>query len=151
MIGVSRTRLQLVHAVQTSDPWDASRLGSPVVPLSSDGMRPGRSGVVHSDLDAVTHCTTLSRASNPEYAEAGSTGQAGVRQVTVWVVFAANVKRATRQQLAELVQLLVERIKANGRKVDPESFEWTPPARPFFGEAAFVWRPRTDSNRRRQP
>ena len=73
MIGVSRTRLQLVHAVQTSDPWDASRLGSPVVPLSSDGMRPGRSGVVHSDLDAVTHCTTLSRASNQE--EAPTTGQ----------------------------------------------------------------------------
>ena len=77
----------------------------------------------------ATRCTTLSRASNPEYAEAGSTGQAGVRQVTVWVVFAANVKRATRQHLAEVVQPLVERVPAKGRTVDPESIEWTPLAR----------------------
>ena len=69
----------------------------------------------------------------------------------VMVTMAENVEKATRPQLQDLVQLLVERVKAVGRIVDPESIEWTPPARPFFGEAAWVWRPRTDSNRRRQP
>ena len=51
------------------------------------------------------------------------------------------------RQLAEMVQLHVERVPARGRTVDPESTEWTPPARAFYGEAAWVWRPRTDSNR----
>ena len=50
----------------------------------------------------------------------------------VMVTMAENVERATRPQLADLVQLLVERVKARGRTVDPESIEWTPPARPFF-------------------
>jgi hypothetical protein len=69
----------------------------------------------------------------------------------VMVTMAENVDRATRPQLAELVQLLVERVEAKGRTVDPESIESTPPARPFFQPAALLWRPRTDSNRRRQP
>jgi hypothetical protein len=69
----------------------------------------------------------------------------------VMVAMAENVGRATRPQLAELVQLLVERVQASGRTVDPASIEWTPPARPFFEEAAWVVRPRTDSNRRRRP
>ncbi len=73
------------------------------------------------------------------------------RNRNVMVTMAENVARATRPQLQELVQLLVERVKAEGRTVHPESIEWTPPARPFFREAAWVWRPRTDSNRRRRP
>ena len=55
------------------------------------------------------------------------------------------------REVAELVQLLVERVQANGPAVAPESIEWTPPARPFFEESALLWRPRTDSNRRRAP
>ena len=69
----------------------------------------------------------------------------------VMVTMAENIERATRTQLAELVQLLVERVHASGRTVDPATIEWAPPARPLFGEAALVWRPRTDSNRRRRP
>jgi hypothetical protein len=56
----------------------------------------------------------------------------------VMVTMAENVEKATRPQLAELVQLHVERVKAEGRTVDPKSIEWTPPARPLFGEAAWV-------------
>ncbi len=73
------------------------------------------------------------------------------RNRRVMVTMAKNVDRATRPQLAELVQLLVAQVQAKGRTVDPESIEWTPPARPFFEPAALVWRPRTDSNRRRRP
>ena len=69
----------------------------------------------------------------------------------VMVTMAEKVENATRPQLAELVQLLVERVQASGRTVDPASIEWTPPARPFFEPAALLWRPRTDSNRRRRP
>jgi hypothetical protein len=69
----------------------------------------------------------------------------------VIVTMAGNVDRATPPQLAELVQLLVERVLATGRTVEPKSIEWTPPARPFFDEGALLKRPRTDSNRRRQP
>ncbi len=69
----------------------------------------------------------------------------------VMVTMAANIERATRPQLTELIQLLVERVTASGFAVDPESIEWTPPARPFFEPAAWLWRPRTDSNRRRRP
>jgi hypothetical protein len=54
----------------------------------------------------------------------------------VMVTMTENVEKATRPQLQDLVQLLVERVKAVGRTVDPESIGWTPPARPFFGEAA---------------
>jgi hypothetical protein len=59
------------------------------------------------------------------------------------VTLAENVERATRPQLADLVQILVERVQAKDRTVDPASIEWTPPARPFFQEGAWVWRPRT--------
>ena len=69
----------------------------------------------------------------------------------IMVTMAENVERATRPQLADLVQLLVEGVQAKDRTVDPASIEWTPPARPFFQEGAWVWRPRTDSNRRRAP
>ena len=69
----------------------------------------------------------------------------------VMVTMAENIDRAARPQLAELVQLLVERVKAKGRTVEPASIEWTPPACPFFEPAALLWRPRTDSNRRRRP
>ncbi len=71
------------------------------------------------------------------------------RQVMMTMV--ENVEKATRAQLAELVQLLIERVQAKSRTVEPESIEWTPPARPFFEPAALLWRPRTDSNRRRRP
>jgi hypothetical protein len=73
------------------------------------------------------------------------------RNRRVMVAMAENVANATRRQLAELVQLLVERVQAKGRSVEPESIEWTPPARPFFEPIALLWRPRTDSNRRRRP
>jgi Recombinase len=73
------------------------------------------------------------------------------RNRRVMVTMAENVGKATRPQLAELVQLLVERVRAKGRSIEPDSIEWTPPARPFFEPAALLWRPRTDSNRRRQP
>lgn len=38
---------------------------------------------------------------------------------SVKVTMAEHVGRATRPRLAELVQLLVERVKATGRTVDP--------------------------------
>jgi hypothetical protein len=50
------------------------------------------------------------------------------RNRRMMVTMAENVDRATRPQLAELVQLLVEGITAVGRTVDPESIVWTPPA-----------------------
>jgi hypothetical protein len=50
----------------------------------------------------------------------------------IMVTMAENVERVTRPQLAELVQLLVERVQATGRTVDPASIEWTPPARPVL-------------------
>jgi hypothetical protein len=68
----------------------------------------------------------------------------------IMVTMAENVERATRQQLSEVVQLLVERVTASGRTVDSESIEWTPPARPFFEPSALLWRPRTDSNPQQQ-
>ena len=64
----------------------------------------------------------------------------------VMVTMAENVDRATRPQLAELVRLLIERVQAKGRTVDPESIKWTPPARPFFEPAALLWRPRWGGN-----
>ena len=72
------------------------------------------------------------------------------RNRRVMVAMAENVANATRPQLAELMQLLVERVQAKGRSVDPESIEWTLPARPFFEPTALLWRPRTDSNRQQQ-
>jgi hypothetical protein len=67
------------------------------------------------------------------------------------VTMTENVERATRPQLADLVRLLVERVQAAGRSVDPASIDWTLPARPFFDQPALLVRPRTDSNRRRRP
>ena len=58
-----------------------------------------------------------------------------------------SVEKATRPQLADLVQLLVERVQAKDWSVDPASIEWTPPARPFLGEGALLWRPRTGAGR----
>lgn len=72
------------------------------------------------------------------------------RNRRVMVTMAENVEKASRPQHAELAQLLVERVTASGRTVEPESIEWTPPARPFFEPAALLWRPRTDSNRQYQ-
>lgn len=69
----------------------------------------------------------------------------------VMVTMTENVEKATRPQLTELVQLLVERIQTKGRTADPESIEWTAPARPFFEPAALLWRPRTDLRERRSP
>jgi hypothetical protein len=69
------------------------------------------------------------------------------RNRRVMLVMAENVANATRPQLAELVQLLVERVQAKGRRVEPESIEWTPPARPFFEPTALLWRPRTGAGR----
>ena len=68
------------------------------------------------------------------------------RNRNVMVTMAENVEKATRPQLQELVQLLVERVQAKDRSVDPDSIEWAPPARPFFGEGALLGRPRTDSS-----
>ena len=65
------------------------------------------------------------------------------------VTMAANLEKATRPQLQEPIQVLVERVQAEGRTVEPESIERTPPARPFFQPAALLWRPRTDSEARK--
>jgi hypothetical protein len=56
------------------------------------------------------------------------------RNRQIMVSMAENVEKATRPQLQELVQLLVESVQAKQRVTDPTSIEWTPPARPFFGE-----------------
>jgi DNA invertase Pin-like site-specific DNA recombinase len=66
------------------------------------------------------------------------------RNRKVMVTMAENVERANKPQLADLVQLLVESVKATGRVVEPESIVWTPPARPFFQPSALLWRPRTE-------
>jgi hypothetical protein len=63
------------------------------------------------------------------------------RNRRILVSMAENVEKATRPQLAELVQLLVERVQAKDRTVDPASIEWTPPARPFFGEVRWYGAP----------
>ena len=52
----------------------------------------------------------------------------------IMTTMAENIERATRPQLQELVQLLVERVQAKERVIDPATIEWTPPARPFFGK-----------------
>jgi hypothetical protein len=56
------------------------------------------------------------------------------RNRSIMTTMAESVERATREQLAELVQLLVERVTAKERVIDPATIEWTPPARPFFGK-----------------
>ena len=45
---------------------------------------------------------------------------------------AENVEQATRPQLAELVQLLVERVQTKARTVEPGSIEWAPPRPPVL-------------------
>ena len=57
---------------------------------------------------------------------------------------------ATPEAIQQIVALLVERVETRDRQV----VGWLPtgPAEPFFDSAsASLWRPRTDSNRRRQP
>ena len=71
------------------------------------------------------------------------------RHRRVLVTMAENIDAATPEQRRELVGLLVERAVAEDRALT--SITWTPPARAFFSDAASLWRPRTDSNRRRQP
>src|SRR4051794_2872776 len=73
------------------------------------------------------------------------TTSSGSTATDVMVTMADKAEQATPPQLRELVRLLVERVAAAGRTVDPESIVWTAPARPFFQEGAWVWRPRTDS------
>lgn len=65
----------------------------------------------------------------------------------VMATMAENVEKASRPQLAELVQL-VGRVRAMGRSIEPASIEWMPPAQPFFEEGALLVRPRTDSEAR---
>ena len=50
------------------------------------------------------------------------------------VTMAKNFAKAARPQLHELVRLLVEHVTARDRSADPDSIEWTPPARAFLGE-----------------
>jgi hypothetical protein len=57
---------------------------------------------------------------------------------------------ATPEAIQEIVALIVERVETADRQV----VGWLPtgPAEPFFDSALLSpWRPRTDSNRRRQP
>jgi hypothetical protein len=61
----------------------------------------------------------------------------------IMVTMAENVERATRPQLVDLVQLLIEGVQPKDRTVDPASIEWTPAARPYFEPSALPWRPRT--------
>ncbi len=57
---------------------------------------------------------------------------------------------ATPEAIQQVVTLLVDRVETADREV----VGWLPtgPAEPFFDSAsASLWRPRTDSNRRRRP
>ena len=63
---------------------------------------------------------------------------------------------ANKDKLQELVARIVARIETRAQVV--ERVVWTSTAQPFFalaagaeGQAAPLWRPRTDSNRRRRP
>ena len=65
---------------------------------------------------------------------------------------AANLDRATPEQKADLIRLLVQSAKAEDRVLVADAIVWTPPVRPFFVHVDDVAeRPRTDSNRRRRP
>ena len=44
----------------------------------------------------------------------------------------------------ELVELFVQPVAVMDGTINPASVERTRPARPFFGEGAWRWRPRTD-------
>jgi site-specific DNA recombinase len=60
---------------------------------------------------------------------------------------AANVAASNPPQQAELVQMLVEKVVASGGRVSEQDIIWTPPARPFFAEAAgWLECPQGDSN-----
>ena len=68
--------------------------------------------------------------------------------------FAEMVDAASGDKLQELVPWLVERVETDDRRV--VRIVPTEPAQPFFADAdedglRGVWRPRTDSNRRRRP
>jgi hypothetical protein len=56
------------------------------------------------------------------------------RNRRIMVTMAENIENATLPQIQDLVRILVERVQAQDRIIDPDSIEWTPPARPFFGE-----------------
>jgi hypothetical protein len=63
----------------------------------------------------------------------------------------ANLDRATPEQTADLIRLLVERAEAKDRLLMTDAIVWTPPVRPFFERLDDVAeRPRTDSNRQQQ-
>jgi hypothetical protein len=44
----------------------------------------------------------------------------------IMVTMAENVEKATRPQLQELIQLLIEEVQAKERSVEPTSIAWTP-------------------------
>lgn len=64
---------------------------------------------------------------------------------------------ASPDRVQELIALVVERVDTEDQRVT--GVTWLPSARPFFRDldadtdiaAAPLWRPRTDSNRRRRP
>lgn len=62
---------------------------------------------------------------------------------TSMVTMAENVARANPSPARGTRRLLVERVQATGRTVEPGSIEWTTPTRPFFEHAALLVRPRT--------
>jgi hypothetical protein len=60
------------------------------------------------------------------------------------------IESATPEQLKALIRLLVGRITTKARRIDEIMF--VPAALPFFApQQTLLKRPRTDSNRRRQP
>ncbi len=79
------------------------------------------------------------------------------RHRAVMATMQENIAAASKERLQELVALVVEGIETAEQEV--RQVEWTAPARPFFAVAdargaeppALLWRPRTDSNRRRRP
>lgn len=62
---------------------------------------------------------------------------------------ATNLGRATPEQKADLIRLLVEPAEAKDRLLMTDAIVWTPPVRPFFEQVDDVAeRPRTDSGAR---
>lgn len=54
------------------------------------------------------------------------------------VTMAENLDRATLDQQAELVRILIERLTSSDRRVDLERIEWAPAAAPFFDDGLTV-------------